>query len=170
WYLAGTLIADQGVQQPWAEFTGGKWMANVNSPGSLKGLELFKELQSKYSKADPRGEEADQAYRMGGQKNIAMFYGAAWELGEVGNKDKGGDPKLVDKLAQFALPVVQPRRPDRARLPRRLALVRPDQVEAAGPCPRVDQRLYEHCGPDQPGQQCGRHPEHHDPAQPERSE
>ena len=106
WYLAGTLIADQGVQQPWAEFTGGKWMANVNSPGSLKGLELFKELQSKYSKADPRGEEADQAYRMGGQKNIAMFYGAAWELGEVGNKDKGGDPKLVDKLAQFALPSI----------------------------------------------------------------
>jgi N,N'-diacetylchitobiose transport system substrate-binding protein len=106
WYLAGTLIADQGVAQPWAEFTGGKWTANVNSPESMKGLDLFKELQSKYSKADPRGEEADQAYRMGGQKNIAMFYGAAWELGEVGNKDKGGDPKMVDKLAQFALPSI----------------------------------------------------------------
>jgi N,N'-diacetylchitobiose transport system substrate-binding protein len=48
WYLAGTLIADQGVQQPWAEFAGGKWMANVNSAGSIKGLDLFKELQSKY--------------------------------------------------------------------------------------------------------------------------
>jgi N,N'-diacetylchitobiose transport system substrate-binding protein len=106
WYLAGTLISDQGVAQPWAEFKDGKWVANVNSPQSIAGLELFKELQSKYSKADPRGEEADQAYRMGGQKNIAMFYGAAWELGEVGNKEKGGDPAMVDNLAQFALPSI----------------------------------------------------------------
>ena len=108
WYLAGTLIADQGVAQPWGEFKDGTWVANVDSPASIKGLELFKELQSKYSKADPRGEEADQAYRMGGQKNIAMFYGASWELGEVGNKDQGGDPKLVDKLGQFALPSINP--------------------------------------------------------------
>ncbi len=106
WYLAGTLIADQGVAQPWAEFKDGKWVANVNSPASIQGLELFKELQSRYSKADPRGEEADQAYRMGGQKNIAMFYGAGWELGEVGNKEQGGDPKMLDKLAQFPLPSV----------------------------------------------------------------
>ncbi len=103
WYLGGALIADQGAE-PFGQFEGGKWVANVDSPESVAGLELFEELRSKYSKADPTGEEADQAYRMGGQKNIAMIYGAGWEMGEVLNAEKGGDPALEGMLAQFPLP------------------------------------------------------------------
>jgi N,N'-diacetylchitobiose transport system substrate-binding protein len=141
WYLAGTLIADQGVQQPWAEFAGGKWMANVNSAGSIKGLDLFKELQSKYSKADPRGEEADQAYRMGGQKNIAMFYGAAWELGEVGNKDKGGDPKLSISSRSSRSRRSTPARPRRPSSAARTHIDR----RSSGTFPGGSS-LYEHCG------------------------
>ncbi|MCI0688963.1 MAG: extracellular solute-binding protein [Sporichthyaceae bacterium] len=112
WYLAGALIADQQDDQPapFAGFTDGHWAANVTSPESVAGLTLFQELASKYSKADPTGNEADQANRMGGQGNIAMFYGAGWEMGVVTNEDDG-DPKLADKLGQFPLPSVTPGQP-----------------------------------------------------------
>ena len=112
WYLAGALIADQQGTSPapWAGFADGNWLANVSSPESLAGLTLFEELASKYSKADPTGNEADQANRMGGQGNIAMFYGAGWEMGVVTNEDDG-DPSLTDKLAQFPLPSVTPGQP-----------------------------------------------------------
>ena len=112
WYLAGALIADQQGDNPapWAGYADGHWAANVTTPQSLAGLNLFEELASKYSKADPTGNEADQANRMGGQGNIAMFYGAGWEMGVVTNEEDG-DPKLADKLAQFPLPSVTPGQP-----------------------------------------------------------
>jgi len=112
WYFAGALIADQQGTSPtpWAGFSDGKWTANVTSPQSVAGLELFKELIDNYSKADPTGNEADQANRMGGQGNIAMFYGAGWEMGVVTNEEDG-DPSLADKLAQFPLPSVTPGQP-----------------------------------------------------------
>ncbi len=103
WYLGGALLADQGAE-PFGEFDGDKWVATLDSPESVAGLELFEELRSKYSKADPTGEEADQAYIMGGTNDVGMFYGAGWEAGEVLNAEKGGNPALEGQIGQFPLP------------------------------------------------------------------
>lgn len=111
WYLIGALIADQqgDSPSPFADFSNGTWTANLTSPESIAGLELFEELRSKYSKADPQGNEASQAYDMGNNGNIAMFYGANWEMWETANEANGGNPDFdTDLLGQFPMPSVTP--------------------------------------------------------------
>lgn len=97
WYLATTLIEDQGGHI--AADDGGTWDGTLDSPEAIAGLELYKELALTYSKADPTGNEATQ-FETFAEGAVGMMYSNGWEWGVV----EGANPALAEQLGAFPLP------------------------------------------------------------------
>jgi N,N'-diacetylchitobiose transport system substrate-binding protein len=103
WYAAMSFVYDAGGSI--AKQDGDKWAGNLASPESVEGLTTWKALVDKYSRADKRGNEENQAQVFAqGKAASAMMLG--WEAGSV-TDPKTGNPKLEGKLGFYAMPSVK---------------------------------------------------------------
>ncbi len=103
WLAAMTYVHDAGGGI--AHGKDGAWRGDLASAESVRGLERWNELVTKYSRADKTADEADpQQYTIFAQGKAAMMYGLGWEAGSAAAKEGGGNPKLEGKIGVFPMP------------------------------------------------------------------
>ena len=101
WYAAMSYVYDAGGSI--AEYKDGKWVANLSSPESRRGLETWAGLVAKYYKGDKTKDEQMQGQVMA-QDKAAVLYANGWEAASVSDPEQGGKEELKDKVATFAFP------------------------------------------------------------------
>ena len=100
WYAAMSLVYGAGGKI--AEFKGGKWVGELDSPEAAKGLTEWQKLATDYSVGGSTLDESTQDSVMA-QGHVASIVGNGWEVGAV-TAPKTGDPGLTDKLSTFPFP------------------------------------------------------------------
>ncbi len=101
WYQSMSFVFGHGGKI--AEKDGDKWVGKLSSPESIKGLEAYKALAEKTSKAPKDATEADpQQFSALAAGKAGMIYDATWQVGSIEKEN----PKLAGKIGSFALPGV----------------------------------------------------------------
>jgi N,N'-diacetylchitobiose transport system substrate-binding protein len=99
WYQSMSFVFGYGGKI--AEKDGDKWVGKLSSPESVKGLEAYKALAAKVSKAPKDATEADpQQFSSLAQGKSGTIYDAGWQVGSIEKEN----PKLTGKIGSFALP------------------------------------------------------------------
>jgi N,N'-diacetylchitobiose transport system substrate-binding protein len=111
WFAGAAFVKSEGGEIAIKE--GEKWVGQLSSPSSQKGIQKWLDLFKKYSKADPAKDENDQA-AIFAQGKAGMFYGNGWEQGAAEQTKKDpNDPnsklvktKVFGKLALAPFPEI----------------------------------------------------------------
>ncbi|MYW67445.1 extracellular solute-binding protein [Streptomyces sp. SID8379] len=101
WYAAMSFVYDAGGSI--AKEDGGKWVANLSSAESQKGLTEFKNVIDKYMHGDKTKDESDR-YIVYGQGKSDLIFGAAWEGATSADPKNDKTGKLKDNLENFVMP------------------------------------------------------------------
>jgi N,N'-diacetylchitobiose transport system substrate-binding protein len=100
WYAALPMLWDHGGNI--ATYSGGKWTAELTSPGSIAGLEEFKTVQNALSSSPSRTvntnlPDQDAVFAAG---KAAAIIGGSWEVGAILTDNKS----LKNDVGEFVFP------------------------------------------------------------------
>jgi N,N'-diacetylchitobiose transport system substrate-binding protein len=102
WYAAMSFVYDFGGQI--AKTSKGQWVGTLDSPRSLLGLNAWKDVALKLSKANKTGDEAHpQQALVFAKGKVGSFIGNGWEWPYALDK-KLGNPALKDKINAYPMP------------------------------------------------------------------
>ncbi|WP_189135822.1 extracellular solute-binding protein [Wenjunlia tyrosinilytica] len=79
------------------------WRGTLDAPQAQQGLAAFKELVTKYSKADKTGGDRTQDATFAKGK-VGMTYGLSWEIDAIIDPKRAGNPAMKDKIGAFPMP------------------------------------------------------------------
>jgi N,N'-diacetylchitobiose transport system substrate-binding protein len=102
WYAAMSFVYDFGGTI--AKTSKGKWVGTLDSPRSLVGLNAWKDVALKLSRANKSGDEAHpQQALVFAKGSVGSFVGNGWEW-PYALDPKLGDPSLKNKINAYPMP------------------------------------------------------------------
>ncbi len=157
WYAAMSFVYDHGGAI--ARFRNGKWVGTLDSPQALQGLNAWRTMSLRLSRANKTGDEAHpQQALVFAKGKVGSFIGNGWEW-PYALDTKLGNPALDGKIGAY--PDAEPHQGQvHADLPRRLGPRRARHEQAAGARGGLDRRVHQHAEHDDDGGQGRRDPQH----------
>jgi N,N'-diacetylchitobiose transport system substrate-binding protein len=102
WYAALSFVYDYGGQI--AKTKGGKWSGTLDSKNALTGLNAWKDIALKLSRANKTGDEAHpQQALVFAKGHVGSFIGNGWEW-PYALDPKLGNPALKDSINAYPMP------------------------------------------------------------------
>jgi N,N'-diacetylchitobiose transport system substrate-binding protein len=102
WYAAMSFVYDFGGQI--AKTKGGKWVGTLDSPEALQGLNAWRKMALKLSRANKTGDEAHpQQALVFAKGKVGSFIGNGWEW-PYALDEKVGNPALDGKIGAYPMP------------------------------------------------------------------
>jgi N,N'-diacetylchitobiose transport system substrate-binding protein len=102
WYAAMSFVYDYGGQI--AKTKGGKWAGALDSKDALAGLNAWKDIALKLSRANKTGDEAHpQQALVFAKGHVGSFIGNGWEW-PYALDPKLGNPALKDSINAYPMP------------------------------------------------------------------
>ena len=102
WYAAMSFVYDHGGAI--ARFRNGKWAGALDSPQALQGLNAWRTMVLRLSRANKTGDEAHpQQALVFAKGKVGSFIGNGWEW-PYALDPKLGNPSLASKLGAYPMP------------------------------------------------------------------
>jgi N,N'-diacetylchitobiose transport system substrate-binding protein len=102
WYAAMSFVYDHGGAI--ARFRDGKWVGTLDSPQALQGLNAWRTMVLRLSRANKTGDEAHpQQALVFAKGKVGSFIGNGWEW-PYSLDPKVGNPKLDGKIGAYPMP------------------------------------------------------------------